>query len=210
MVFSQIKVVNYGDTKKVLKRYNSINSKKWLLSPLFQIVYPFATLSKSRLERELEFLNSNNQIKKPKVYGFNLEKKELYREYINGKSAYCDGSKIGELLYEIHREGYCLGDSKLDNFVFDGDNTYIIDAEQAMKTRNKRYMYWDISLLILSAAYYNYSDINGFKSFLEGFSNNYKYWKEYCKRSLKGLYSLLFLLMPVQHLRALKDTFYPK
>ncbi len=210
MVLSQVKVLDYTGTKRVLKKYNGTNSTKWLPFPLMWLFYPFAVSSKSRLERELEFLNADNRIKKPKVYEFSIEKKELYREYVQGKLTYCDGSKIGKLMSDIHKEGYSLGDSKLDNFICNEGGAYIIDAEQAVRTKSKRYMYWDISLLILSSAYYNYSNINGFKSFLQGFSNNYEYWEEYRKKSIKGLYSLLFLLMPVQHFQALTSAAYDR
>jgi tRNA A-37 threonylcarbamoyl transferase component Bud32 len=208
MVLSQILIQEEKDRKIIRKKYNSFNSYKWLLSPFLQLFYPFATLSKSRLERELEFLNSSNNIKKPKVYSFDIRNKELNREYIYGKIDNCEGSKIGKLLSEIHKEGYSLGDSKLDNFVCDSKYAYIIDSEQAIKTNNKRYMYWDISLLLLSAGYYNYSNLDDFKSFIENFSKEYLYWQEYKSRSVKGPYSLLFLFMPVQNLIQLRKILF--
>ena len=206
MVLSQVLIQEEKDRKIIKKKYNSFNSYKWLFSPLLQLFYPFAALSKSRLERELEFLNSNNDIKKPKIYSFDLNNKELNREYVDGKVDYCEGSKLGKLLSEIHREGYSLGDSKLDNFICNSEGAYIIDSEQAIKTQKERYRYWDVSLLILSAAYYNYSNKTGFKQFLDGFSKEYIYWNDYQKRAIKGLYSMLFLLMPIQHINSLKNA----
>ncbi|MCW1299369.1 MAG: hypothetical protein QXD02_03555, partial [Candidatus Parvarchaeum sp.] len=170
MVLSQVLIQEDRDRKIIKKKYNSFNSYKWLLSPLLQLFYPFAALSKSRLERELEFLNSSNDIKKPKIYSVDLHNKELNREYIDGKVDYCEGSKLGKLFSEIHKDGYSLGDSKLDNFICNSEGAYIIDSEQAIKTQKERYKYWDVSLLILSAAYYNYSNKTGFKQFLDGFS----------------------------------------
>ena len=208
MVLSQVLIQEEKDRKIIKKKYNSFNSYKWLFSPLLQLFYPFAALSKSRLERELEFLNSNNDIKKPKIYSFDLNNKELNREYVDGKVDYCEGSKLGKLFSEIHREGYSLGDSKLDNFICNSEGAYIIDSEQAIKTQKKRYKYWDVSLLILSAAYYNYSNKTGFKQFLDGFSKEYIYWQDYQKRAIKGMYSLLFLFMPVQHVYSLKNALY--
>ena len=113
---------------------------------------------------------------------------------------------MGKLFSEIHREGYSLGDSKLDNFICNSEGAYIIDSEQAIKTQKERYRYWDVSLLILSAAYYNYSNKTGFKQFLDGFSKEYIYWNDYQKRAIKGLYSMLFLLMPIQHINSLKNA----
>lgn len=208
MVLSQVLIQEENDRKIIKKKYNSFNSYKWLFSPLLQLFYPFAALSKSRLERELEFLNSNNNIKKPKIYSVDLQNKELNREYIDGKVDYCEGSKLGKLFSEIHKDGYSLGDSKLDNFICNSEGAYIIDSEQAIKTQKKRYRYWDVSLVILSAAYYNYSNKAGFKGFLEGFSKEYIYWEDYKKRTIKGLYSLLFLFMPVQHVYSLKRVLY--
>ncbi len=210
MVLSQVLIKEEKDRKIIRKKYNSFNSYKWLLSPILQLFYPFAALPKSRLERELEFLNSNNDIKKPKVYSFNIKNKEINREYINGKIDYCEGSKIGRLFSEIHKAGYSLGDSKLDNFVCDSETAYIIDSEQAIKSDKKRYMYWDISLMILSAAYYNYSNKSGFKKFLEEFSKEYIYWQDYGKMAIKGMYSLLFILMPIQHIYSLKSVLYKR
>ena len=57
--------------------------------------------------------------------------------------------------------------SSISISIFSG--AYIIDSEQVIKTSKKRYMYWDVSLLILSAAYYNYLNKKGFNDFLEGF-----------------------------------------
>ncbi len=208
MVLSQVLIQEDRDRKIIKKKYNSFNSYKWLLSPLLQLFYPFAALSKSRLERELEFLNSSNDIKKPKIYSVDLHNKELNREYIDGKVDYCEGSKLGKLFSEIHKDGYSLGDSKLDNFICNSEGAYIIDSEQAIKTQKKRYKYWDVSLLILSAAYYNYSNKTGFKQFLDGFSKEYIYWQDYQKRAIKGMYSLLFLFMPVQHVYSLKNALY--
>ena len=208
MVLSQVLIQEEKDRKIIKKKYNSFNSYKWLFSPLLQLFYPFAALSKSRLERELEFLNSSNDIKKPKIYSVDLHNKELNREYIDGKVDYCEGSKLGKLFSEIHKDGYSLGDSKLDNFICNSEGAYIIDSEQAIKTQKKRYKYWDVSLLILSAAYYNYSNKTGFKQFLDGFSKEYIYWQDYQKRAIKGMYSLLFLFMPVQHVYSLKNALY--
>lgn len=206
MVLSQVLVQEEQGHRVIKKKYNSFNSYKWILSPAFQLFYPFASLAKSRLERELEFLNSSNNIKKPKIYSFDLYNRELNREYIDGKVDYCEGSKLGKLFSEIHKEGYSLGDSKLDNFICNAEGAYIIDSEQAIKTSKKRYMYWDVSLLILSAAYYNYSNKKGFNEFLNGFSREYMYWQDYRKRAIKGMYSLLFLFMPVQHVYSLKSA----
>ncbi|MCL4373149.1 hypothetical protein M1384_03755 [Candidatus Parvarchaeota archaeon] len=204
MVLSQVSIQEEQGRKIIRKKYNSFNSYKWLLFPVFQFFYPFAALPKSRLERELEFLNFNSNIKKPKVYSFDLYNKELNREYIDGQVDYRDGSKLGKLFSNIHKEGYSLGDSKLDNFICNSEGAYVIDSEQAIKTDKKRYKYWDISLLILSAAYYNYSNKTGFKQFLDGFSKEYLYWQDYQKRAVKGLYSLLFLFMPIHQVYSLK------
>jgi hypothetical protein len=99
MVLSQVLIQEDRDRKIIKKKYNSFNSYKWLLSPLLQLFYPFAALSKSRLERELEFLNSSNDIKKPKIYSVDLHNKELNREYIDGKVDYCEGSKLGKIVF---------------------------------------------------------------------------------------------------------------
>ncbi len=206
MVLSQILIKGESDHKIIKKKYNSFNSYKWVISPLFRAFYPFAVSSESRLERELNFLKSNNEIKKPKLYSFDADLRELDREYIEGNVEYCEGAKVGELLSSIHKEGYSLGDSKLDNFICNLEGAYIIDSEQAIKSDKKRYRYWDVSLLILSAAYYNYSNNSSFSNFLYDFSKNYSYWEEYRESAIKGIYALLFLLMPPQHLKSLKTA----
>ena len=206
MVFSQVNINIRDGRKEIVKKYNGFNSSKWWLSRLLHPFYPFASSSKSRLERELNFLRSENKLKKPEVYSFNMDEREIRRQFIEGKNDYCSGGGIGKLLSEVHKEGYVLGDSKLDNFICNSDSVYIIDAEQAIHADKNRYRYWDVSLLLLSAGYYNYSNIEGFKSFIDGFSREYAYWKGYRERVLKGPYSLLFLLMPVQHVAALRKA----
>lgn len=205
MVLSQSMVLGYGESKRVVKRYNGIKSGKWALSPIMQLFYPFAALPKSRLERELNFLQSLDEIKKPRIYGFDMEKKEICREYIEEAPGSHDSACIGKTLSDIHLSGYSLGDSKLDNFVCNAGQAYIVDAEQAVKSRNKNHLYWDVSLLILSAAYRYYTNPEKFRSFLDGFSRSYVYWEEYRDRAVKGFYSLLFLFMPVQNMKSLKD-----
>ncbi len=208
MVFSQSKVLRDNDSERIVKKYNGLNSGKWMFSPLLWLFYPFAISSKSRLERELDFLDSDNDIKKPKIYDYSLKNREITREYINGTVKPYDGRKIGKVLYDVHKNGYSLGDSKLDNFICDKNNAYIIDSEQSIKTERRRYVYWDVSLLLLSAAYYNYSEIKNFKSFISDFSENYAYWQEYKHNAIKGFHSMLFLLMPTQHIKALKEILY--
>ena len=208
MVLSQASIVKEGNLIKILKKYNGIKSSKWTLFSFMRIFYPFATFSKGRLERELDFLQAENDIKKPKIYNFDIENRKIYKEYIDGEIDNCDGSSIGRTMSDIHRNGYTLGDSKLGNFICRDSNAYVIDAEQARYGGEKKYMYWDVSLLILSAAYRNYSYTKSFKSFITGFSKNYAYWDEYKKSALKGVSSLLFLLMPVQHIKTIKEEIY--
>lgn len=199
MVLSQTRIMSSPDGKYVEKRYNGTGSIKWLLSPPFRMFYPFAVLPESRLEREVGFLESSSDVKKPRLYSCDREKRSIKREYIEGRQDYTDGAGVGAALSSIHSEGYVIGDTKLSNFLSSDDGCYIIDAEQAIQSDKKRHRVWDATFALVSSSYYNYPKIESFKKFVDGFASSYKYWEEYEDELLKGPSPIFLLLLPIQH-----------
>ena len=199
MVLSQTRIMSSPDGKYVEKRYNGTGSIKWLLSPPFRMFYPFVALPESRLEREVGFLESDSDIKKPKLYSCDRENRLIKREYIDGKQDCRDGVSVGEALSSIHGTGYVLGDTKLSNFLSNDAGCYVIDAEQAIKSDKKKYRVWDATFALVSSSYYNYPEIDSFKKFVDGFASSYKYWQEYEDQLLKGPSPIFLLLLPIQH-----------
>jgi len=149
---------------KVIKSFLSPWSLKWVISIPTIVFYPYSINPRTRLFRELSFFiewrkKNHSLVRTPRVLKVDYTHLTLVREYIEGNSVHNLGMKCFELLFKalafIHKEGWTLGDPKPSNFLVDTNNRiFVIDAEQAVKTDNIRYMAWDIALLLLMTNVY--------------------------------------------------------
>ncbi|RLI35158.1 hypothetical protein DRO53_01940 [Candidatus Bathyarchaeota archaeon] len=150
MVLEQVEIVERNGLKVVVKRFSDIQGLKWIGLIPFKSFYPFTFSAAGRLERECNFLTQpHSQIKTPKIYRVDWERKILEREYVEGvKLSDIDvleaAEKLAKILASLHREGWCLGDPKPSNFIIGNGQIYIIDCEQAVKTQNETYRIWDL------------------------------------------------------------------
>ena len=160
MVLEQVKIVDKEYGKVIVKKFLDLSSLKWLISLPFKPFYPFTLLAEERLKREHEFFTSNHSnFKTPKVYFVDWKGKTLEREFIEGeKLSEVDiieaTENLAKTLANIHKEGWCLGDSKPSNFIRSCKEIYVVDGEQAIRSFNKSYMVWDLVILLLFLSFY--------------------------------------------------------
>jgi len=156
---SQIRIVEREGRKIVVKDYSKpMGLIKWMITllPPISTYYPFETDPLERMVRETRFFeNPPKHVGVPRV--LKVEPRELImeREFVEGQTYY-DSPKensylIGKTLGEVHRQGYCLGDTKPDNFVLvPNDKVYIVDAEQSLlECEFEEYKTWDVMVLLV-------------------------------------------------------------
>ncbi len=199
----QITLKEDGSTKFVIKDYKALNSNKWYIITLFLgAEYPFVADSQSRLERELNFFEQDTGgVKKPKVISYNLEDKLLKREYIDGEIPYDKPELVSRALCSIHRAGYVVGDTKIENFLVDKSGVVsIIDAEQATVSHERRLMAWDMLLLFGSMAYKNIYDLDSYREAVKRIIDAYADWNIISSEIYNPLNAVLLAIIPPPHL----------
>lgn len=161
MVFEQSTVVLKDGKKVVIKRFSDISSVKWFISIPFRPFYPFALSASERLKREYTFFNSSHElVRTPKVYSVNWKDKVLEREFVEGEplakfDVETSCRVLAKTLATLHREGWCLGDTKLTNIIISNGEIYVIDGEQAIRSNNELYIVWDIASSLILLGIYN-------------------------------------------------------
>lgn len=199
----QIYIKEDRGVKTTVKKYNDPNSLKWFISPLISNFnsYPMTGPPISRLERELELYdNPIKGVNLPKLIKYDKEELTLEREFINGKPPYKRLDLVGDLLYNLHSAGYVLGDSKVENFLLSkaDKKLYLIDSEQAYKSRDGRLRAWDISVLFLSLSYS--LSIMDYRGAMKDFKARYPLWGEVSKDTLDPRNFLILFMMPAPNL----------
>jgi len=148
----------------VIKDYKSPWAFKWVISVPFLVVYPYSYSPSSRMFREIAFFKywkDKGKISTPEIIEINYNEKKIKREYISGEKLSNMGLNGFKMLFmllgTIHSEGWALGDTKPENFIYDAkkDVIYVIDAEQSIKSAKEDWMAWDVVMsLIFAGVYY--------------------------------------------------------
>jgi tRNA A-37 threonylcarbamoyl transferase component Bud32 len=205
----QITFKEEGTAKFAIKAYNRLNSSKWYIIALFSsAIYPIAASPQSRLERELAFFDYKIEgVKKPRVVSYDLEEKILKREYLEGEIPYDKPDLVSKALCYIHRAGYVLGDTKIENFLVDKeDSVSVIDAEQAVGSFDYRLRAWDLLLLFGSMAYKHLYDLDKYGEKVEKIIHAYNDWDNISGEIYNPLNSLLLAVIPLPHLLRLASA----
>jgi len=206
---TSIKVSN--GVKIAVKRYTKPSGLiKWFLLnfPPIPFYYPLTLDPVERMRRELAFFNSRiDGVFCPKVYKTDWEGVYIEREYVEGRGPSLESSedieRLGEAIASIHSSGFCLGDTKPENFLFSEDErgvrVYVIDAEQSLANCNKkRYFGWDIMLVALFIFWSN--PLISPESFASKFQSLKKGYQERGKEMnwgfLKEAHPLVLLIPP--------------
>lgn len=160
---SQIKIIEFNDKKIVIKEYSrEYGLFKWFLLKTGSDIsktYPYTIDPYERMMRETVFFEEmNSLINVPNIFVKDWVNSLIIREYIDGDSSkpdYSDNLKnIAKIIASIHDYSYVLGDTKFYNFIKTSNKYYIIDAEQAIRSNNEKYMYWDLFVFITISIYY--------------------------------------------------------
>jgi len=159
-LFSQTQVIMINGVKYALKKYDRTPGLlKWFIiksASLPVTIYPFTFIPRERLERESIFLRELcRKLPVPRPILVDWGGIKLIREFIEGKKFVPGLEKdkykdVAWAIRSIHDYGYALGDTKFQNFIISGNRIYIIDAEQAIKSRNRIHHAWDLFIFLVT------------------------------------------------------------
>jgi tRNA A-37 threonylcarbamoyl transferase component Bud32 len=162
-IVKQSEILDINGSMYVYKKYSKEPGLiKWFLIKTANLIvqaYPFTINPRRRMIREVTFMDDHEkQVRTPKIILKDWITNSIVREYIVGKvfdplMNEKEYENIGKVLAETHNSEYVLGDTKYTNFMKSDNEYYIIDAEQAVKTTNKAYMYWDIFVFTTTIIY---------------------------------------------------------
>jgi len=161
------------ERKMVAKRFMDWQNFKWFSLALWSLgTQTFAVQGLSRLEREYainKLLQSQN-FHVPKILHVSMEKRLLFREYVEGKKLtevikrifkaeyrkeITDElkiiEKVGGEMARIHALGVSLGDTKPENIMVSEGEIFFLDLEQASRNGNQP---WDIAEFLYYAGHY--------------------------------------------------------
>ncbi|MEM0249425.1 MAG: serine/threonine protein kinase, partial [Desulfurococcaceae archaeon] len=198
----------------VVKDYASeIGLLKWYIVTLSNIamgIYPFKFEPVERLKREVSFMRRAFKcFHRPELLLVDYGRVKIVREFVKGKvynyNAPCSVHfELGRGMGSCHESGWVLGDTKISNFVYQGDRVYIVDAEQAINEYNPEYAAWDLLVLASTLFMEGYvkalnTDMSGrviefiLKGYLEGNGDGINVLKTLRTSDFKAL---LYLLVP--------------
>ncbi len=162
-IVKQSEILNINGSTYVYKKYSKEPGLiKWFLIKAANLIvqaYPFTINPRRRMMREVMFMDDHGkQVKTPKIILKDWTTNSIVREYIVGEvfdplMNEKEYEKIGMVLARTHNSEYTLGDTKYTNFMRSNNEYYVIDAEQAVRTTNKAYMYWDIFVFVTTIIY---------------------------------------------------------
>ncbi len=214
-LIEQIEIVEREGKSIVVKRYGSVPGiLKWLIVtvPPIAMYYPLETSPTTRMIREETFLRKPpKNITVPKILSIDYLNLVMEREYVEGRHPVLqstdDLSRIGEALGLIHAQDYCLGDTRIENFLLTPQGTVcIVDAEQSLTDCNKQtYKMWDLLLLLVfllleDPVQGRISYRERVKTILEAYTKQWNVSWDVMK-SIKPL----LILLPLPYLTILKD-----
>ncbi|MGC9106049.1 MAG: serine/threonine protein kinase [Thermoprotei archaeon] len=199
----QTKVVERGGRKCVLKCYEGVTGAKWyLLTPVFQLSYPFVASPEDRMERELDFFTSlKGKVNVPNVIDFDLDKKCVLREFVDGELPKTseDYALIARELRRVHDWGFVMGDTKPENFVVKGGKAIIIDAEQAIQSNDDRLRAWDLAVLFTFVSHYTVNDLEEFRRLVRAIRDGYNGSESVVNKVFDLKHSALLAFIPPIH-----------
>ncbi len=207
-IYSTTSLYVLNDTKVVVKHYASIKSLKWIALNFWMLgVVKLITSSKVRQLNEYKAFRILRElgINVPKVIGISYNSKITVIEYIEGitldrvindilsfKSNDLKLIKMfGDILYNIHKDGYMLIDTKPSNIIVNDDKLYIVDLEQFRRYDNYS---WDlICFLYYSLKFVKNND--RVRDIVRGFIDGYTDHKRRdCKYIIKDMTNKKYLL----------------
>ncbi|OWJ55149.1 phosphotransferase [Pyrodictium delaneyi] len=152
-----------GFRPAVVKRYTDITAVKWLAAAIASLPLPRPRLrALARLNAEYYYNRflAERGFHVPEPILIDPRRRQAAYSYIEGEDLIAMLQKestpepyreLGVTLARLHAAGIALWDSNPSNFVYDGENLYIVDLEQARDLRNMQDAAWDIAV----ACYYS-------------------------------------------------------
>jgi tRNA A-37 threonylcarbamoyl transferase component Bud32 len=175
-LYLQSKLIKLEEKEYVIKCYSTSAGIKWYFISSFFKSYPYASSPRERMNREIDFFTRKwSEIGTPKIIDMDYETNCIMRDYIKGRSIETeeDFLMLGKAFKIIHENGLSLGDTKIENFIVN-EKIYVIDAEQAIQTKEEKYFAWDILVFLLFLSYKYINDLKNFEKMSRAFLNSYK------------------------------------
>ncbi|AWR97700.1 serine/threonine protein kinase [Acidianus sulfidivorans JP7] len=204
--YLQTKIIEVDGNKFAMKCYALNASIKWYFISSFFRSYPYASSYRTRMDREIDFFTTRwEEIGVPKIIDIDYDNSCVIREFIDGDQINIRHfAKLGESLRYIHDKGFALGDTKLENFIFKSNKIYVIDAEQAIKTKEISYYAWDVLVFLLFTSFKYFNELKTFTTIVKEFLQAYNITKEEAS-AMFGIKNLNLLSMfPPMHLNIIK------
>jgi len=207
-IYSTTSLYVLNDTKVVVKHYASVKSLKWIALNFWMLgVVKLITSSRVRQLNEYKAFRILRElgINVPKIIGVSYNAKITVIEYIEGITLDCIINDIlsfksndlklvkmfGDILYNIHKYGYMLIDTKPSNIIVKDDKLYIVDLEQFRIYNNYS---WDLICFL----YYSLKFIKNndrVRDIVRGFIDGYTDHKRRdCKYIIKDMTNKKYLL----------------
>ncbi|KSW12001.1 hypothetical protein CF15_04230 [Pyrodictium occultum] len=163
-IVRSVLVLGTGDFKPaVVKRYIDLSAVKWIVASVASLPLPKPRLRPlARLDAEYYYnrLLAEKGFHVPHPLLVDPRRRLAAYSYIEGSDLIAllqrdpapePYREAGRLLARLHRSGVALWDANPGNFVYDGENLYLVDLEQARGLRGIGEAAWDIAM----ASYYS-------------------------------------------------------
>ena len=171
MVRSVVTVEVGGIRPAVVKRYRDITAFKWLVAAILSLPLPkplLGTLARLNNEYYYNRLLSEHGYKVPSPILIDPRRRMAAYAYIDGRdlSTFLQQGEmieklyysVGQLLASLHRDGVSLWDANPSNFIYAGDELYLVDLEQAREARTLAEKAFDIAVALFYSFLYNTKD----------------------------------------------------
>ncbi len=191
-IYSSARFLTFQDNKRTLsfavKRYNDVKGMKWGLLNIWTLRNTSFTIgAMDRLRREYRAIRQFGKmgLATPVVLAVFLSERMLVSRFVSGKdlskvqSDYLNEksedlsplSEFGKVLASLHRNGFCMGDTKPSNAVVSDQDgrVYLTDLEQAHEKGNP---VWDIAEFVYYSVRFTLKEDKARKlvsSFVEGY-----------------------------------------
>ncbi len=206
-IYSTTALYILNDTKVVVKHYASIKRLKWLALNVWMLgVIRLRTSSKFRQLNEYKALQILRELgfDVPKVIGISYKDKITIIEHIEGVTLERIMNNIlrykgndlklikmfGDILYNIHKHGYIIVDTKPSNIIIKDNKLYLLDLEQFRK--GDKYS-WDlICFIYYSLKFTQNNDIVRaiVREFIDGYTDHKR---RDCKDTIRGMLNKRYL-----------------
>ena len=188
-VYSTARIVTLkGKTEAeyVFKHFADFRSMKWAFLNIWSLSTRFSMSPQARMHREYNasLMLRKSGVDTPRIIGAAIDDNVLVKEFVDGRSLSkiideilkgnsddtSDIANYGAAIAKVHRAGFAVGDSKAENVIVSGGETYFTDLEQAVEGGDQP---WDIAEFLYYTGKLSLKE-DGMKAVAESFLKGYR------------------------------------